>query len=47
MGSQEGKIEKYNPKDAAINRPVNKKGHGSVMAGKVVIRKSKKIKKTK
>jgi len=47
MGSQEGKIEKYNPKDAAINRTVNKKGHGSIMAGKAVIRKSKKIKKTK
>ena len=47
MASKEGKIESYNPKAAAINRTVNKKGHGSVMAGKAVVRKSKKIKRTK
>jgi hypothetical protein len=47
MNGKEGKIEKYNPKDAAINRPMNKKGHGSIMAGKAIVRKSKKIKRTK
>tara|TARA_R100001440_G_scaffold39994_1_gene59624 strand:+ start:723 stop:866 length:144 start_codon:yes stop_codon:yes gene_type:complete len=47
MNGKEGKIEKYNPKDTAINRPMNKKGHGSIMAGKAIVRKSKKIKRTK
>lgn len=42
---KEGKVEKYNPKAAEINRPVNKKGHGSVMAGKAVVRKGKKVKR--
>lgn len=41
----EGKIGRYNPKAPEVNRPVNKKGHGSVMAGKAVVRKSKKIKR--
>jgi len=39
------KIEKYNAKDPAINRPVNSKGHGSVMAAKATTRKSKKVKR--
>lgn len=39
------KLGKYNPKDPAINRTVNKKGHGSVMAGKAKTRKSKKAKR--
>ena len=42
--NKEGKIEKYNPKASEINRPVNKKGHGSVMAGRPVLRKGKKVK---
>lgn len=41
----DAKLGKYNPKDPAINRPNNSKGHGSVMASKPVIRKSKKVKR--
>jgi len=41
------KLEKCNPKEPSMNRPMNKKGHGSVMAGKAVVRKSKKVSKRK
>jgi hypothetical protein len=40
-----GKLESCNVKDPSNNRPMNKKGHGSVMAGKAVVRKSKKVSK--
>jgi hypothetical protein len=43
--SKDYKIEKYNPKAPEINRPMNKKGHGSVMAGRPVLRKGKKVKR--
>jgi len=41
----DGKIGKYNCKDPAVNRPMNSKGHGSVMAAKATVRKSKKVKR--
>ena len=42
---KDAKLGKYNPKDAAINRPCKSKGHGSVMAGKAKVKKGKKAKR--
>lgn len=40
---KQGKLEKCNVKDPSMNRPMNMKGHGSVMAGRAIVRKSKKV----
>ena len=41
MAISNGKAQKYHPKGSAVHTPANKKGHGTVMAGKAPIRKGK------
>jgi hypothetical protein len=38
-------MEKYNLKGPQVRRPMNKKGHGSVIAGKAPQRKARGLKK--
>ena len=46
MGMNNGNADKYYPKGSAVHTPANKKGHGAVMAGKAVVRKGKKQKRS-
>ncbi len=38
-------MEKYNAKGPQVRRPMNKKGHGSVIAGRPIKRKARGLKK--
>jgi|DEB0MinimDraft_6_1074348.scaffolds.fasta_scaffold700882_2 hypothetical protein len=48
MGQNNGNAEKYNPKGTAVHtsHKGGKQGHGAVMAGKAVVRKGKKQKRS-